>query len=318
MPQQTFAEVSFEQYRKPTRRERLLDEMNRVVPWADLVATIEPVAPKAAGPGRPPVGVERRRRLHCLQQGFTLSDPAVEEARDDSRARRHFVGIELGREPVPEETTICKFRHLLEAHQRGDPLVARIGADLAAQGFTVSRGTIGDATIISAPRSTKTRQQERDPERQQTKKGHQGYFGMTAHSGVASRTHRIPSVAATAAHGHDSQMLPKLLQGQETRVWGAAASSGPHDVLRHHAPEAQRFLQTKAPRHRLLSEPERARNRTTSQVRANVDHVFWVMTQLFGWVNVRDRGLAKNTHGLLVTCGLTNLYRARHRLLAGA
>ena len=195
MPQQTFAEVSFEQYRNPTRRERFLDEMTRVVPWAELVAVIEPIYPKAAGPGRPPVGVERRLRLHCLQQWFTLSDPAVEEAEYDSRAMRHFVGIDLGREPMPEETTICKFRHLLEAHQRGDPLVARIGADLAAQGFTVSRGTLGDATIISAPRSTKTRQQERDPERQQTKKGHQGYFGMTAHSGVASRTHRIPSVA---------------------------------------------------------------------------------------------------------------------------
>ena len=318
MPQQTFAEVSFEPYRKPTRRERFLDEMNRVVPWAELVAVIEPVYPTAAGPGRPPVGVERMLRLHCLQPWVNLSDPAVEEARYDSRAMRHFVGIDRGREPVPDETTICKFRHLLEAHQLGDHRLARIGAYLAAQGFTVSRGTIVDATIISAPSSTKNRQKERDPEMHQTKKGNQWYFGMTAHIGVDSRTKLIHSVAATAAPVHDSQMLPKLLHGQETRVGGAAASSGQHDVIRHHAPAAQSFIQTQAHRHRLLSETERARNRAKSQVRAKVEHGFLVMKHIFGWVNVRDRGLAKNTNWLLVTGGLTNLYMARHRLLAGA
>ena len=157
MQQQTFAEVPFEQYRKPTRRERFLDEMNRVVPWAELVAVIEPVYPKADGPGRPPVGVERMLRLHCLQQWFNLSDPAVEEALYDSRAMRQFVGIDLGREPVPDETTICKFRHLLETHQLGEQLFARIGEYLTKQGLQVSRGTIVDATIISAPSSTKNR-----------------------------------------------------------------------------------------------------------------------------------------------------------------
>ena len=211
MQQATCAEVSFEQYRKPTRRERFLDEMNRVVPWAELAAAIEPVYPKAEGPGRPPVGVERMLRLHCLQQWFNLSDPAVEEALYDSRALRHFVGIDLGREPVPDETTICKFRHLLEAHQVGAQLFARIGEYLAEQGLQVNRGTIVDATIISAPRSTKNRQKERDPEMHQTKKGNQWYFGMKAHIGVDSRTKLIHSVAATAANVHDSQLLPDLL-----------------------------------------------------------------------------------------------------------
>ena len=212
MQQQTFAEVTFEQYRKPTRRERFLDEMNRVVPWMDLVAAIEPVYPKAEGPGRPPVGVERMLRLHCLQQWFTLSDPAVEEALYDSHALRQFVGIDLGREPVPDETTICKFRHLLETHQLGQQLFARIGAYLAVHGMKVSRGTIVDATIISAPSSTKNRTKERDPE-MQTKKGNQWYFGMKAHIGVDSRTKLIHSVAATAAHVHDSQVLADLLHG---------------------------------------------------------------------------------------------------------
>lgn len=236
MEQQTFAAVSFEQYRKPTRRERFLDEMNRVVPWADLAATIAPVYPKAEGPGRPPVGVERMLRLHCLQQWFNLLDPAVEEALYDSRAMRQFVGIDLGCEPVPDETTICKFRHLLEAHQLGEQLFARIGEYLAAQGVTVSRGTLVDATIIAAPSSTKNRTKKRDPEMHPTKKGNQWYFGMKAHIGVDTRTTLIHSVAATAANVHDSQVLPKLLHGHETRVWGDAAYSGQRDVIQQQAP----------------------------------------------------------------------------------
>ena len=318
MHQQTFAEVPFEHYRKSTRRERFLDEMNRVVPWAELVAVIEPVYPKADGPGRPPVGIERMLRLHCLQQWFNLSDPAVEEALYDSRAMRQFVGIDLGREPVPDETTICKFRHLLEAHELGKQLFARIGEYLTQQGLQVSRGTIVDATIISAPSSTKNRQKERDPELHQTKKGNQRYFGMKAHIGVDSQTKLIHSVAATAANVHDSQVLPELLHGQETRVWGDAAYSGHRDTIRQLAPRAKIFVQTKAHRHRPLSQEERDRNRTKSKVRAKVEHAFLVIKRIFGWTTVRYRGLAKNTHWLQISCGLANLYVARRRLLAAA
>jgi len=315
--QQTFAEVSFERYRKPTRRERFLEEMNRVVPWAELVAVIESVSPKAEGPGRPPVGVERLLRLHDLQQGFNLSDPAVEEALYDSRAMRQFVGIDLGREPVPDETTIGKFRHLLEAHQLGAQLCARIRAYLAKQGLQVSRGTIVDATLIRAPSSTKNRPKERAPERHQTKKETQWSFGMKAPIGVDNQTKLIHSVAATAANGHDRQVLPQLLHGQETRGWGDAACSGQREVIRQHAPSAQRFVQTKAHRHRPLSETARARNRTKSKVRAKVEHAFLVSKRIFGGAKVRYRGLAKNTHWLQISCGLANLYVARRRLLAG-
>ena len=288
--------------------------MNRVVPWAELAAAIEPFYPKVEGAGRPPVGVERMLRLHCLQQWFNLSDPAVEEALYDSRAMRQFVGIDLGREPVPDETTICKFRHLLEAHRLGEQLFARIGEYLAAQGLKVSRGTIVDATIITAPSSTKNLKKQRDPEMHQTKKGNQWYFGMKAHIGVDSQTKLIHSVAATAANVHDSQVLPDLLHGQETRVWGDAAYSGQRDVIRQRAPGAQSFIQTNAHRHRPLSEAERARNCTKSKVRAKVEHVFLVIKRIFGWSKVRYRGLAKNTNWLFVACGLANLYGARRRL----
>ena len=180
----------------------------------------------------------------------------------------------------------------------------------------MSRGTIVDATIISAPSSTKNRTKERDPEMHRTKKGNQWYFGMKAHIGVDSQTKLIHSVAATAANVHDSQVLPKLLHGEETRVWGDAAYSGQRDVIRAHAPKAKSFIQTKAHRHRPLSEEERTRNCTKSKVRAKVEHAFLVIKRIFGWAKVRYRGLAKNTHWLQISCGLANLYVARRRLLA--
>ena len=315
MRQQTLAEGTFECYRKATRRELFLSEMEQVIPWGELCKVIEPFYPRTEGAGRPPVGLERMLRIHFLQHWFNLSDPAVEEALYDSRAMRQFVGIDLGREPAPDETTICKFRHLLETHHLGKQLFALIGEYLAENGMKVSRGTIVDATLINAPSSTKNRQKKRDPEMHQTKKGNQWYFGMKAHIGVDSRTKLIHSMAATAANVHDSQALPDLLHGDETRVWGDSAYSGQQDVIRHHAPQAKNFIQKKAGRNRPLSEEDRDRNRTKSRVRAKVEHVILVIKRIFGFSKVRYRGLAKNTNYLFVTCGLTNLYLARRHIL---
>ena len=170
--QLTLASNDFERFRKPTRREKFLAEMNSVVPWAQLAAVIEPYYPKStSGGGRPPVGLERMLRIHCLQLWFDLSDPAVEEALYDSAAMRRFVGIDLGREPVPDETTVCRFRHLLEAHDLGRQLFDEVRRHLAAKGMKVATGTIVDATIINAPSSTKNADKARDPEMHQTKKG---------------------------------------------------------------------------------------------------------------------------------------------------
>ncbi len=315
MRQQTLATDAFERYRKPTRRELFLSEMDQVIPWGELCEVIEPFYPKPESAGRPPVGLERMLRIHFLQHWFNLSDPAVEETLYDSRAMRQFVGIDLGREPVPDETTICKFRHLLEAHNLGQQLFALIGQYLAEHGLTVSRGTIVDATIINAPSSTKNLHKARDPEMHQTKKGNQWYFGMKAHIGVDSRTKLIHSVAATAANVHDSQVLPALLHGQETRVWGDSAYTGQREVIRARAPEARDCTQHKSARSRPLSEAERSRNRTKSRVRAKVEHPILVFKRIFGFVKVRYRGLAKNANWLFVTCGLTNLYMVRRRLV---
>ncbi len=314
MRQQTLAEEGFEKYRKPTRREQFLDEMDRIIPWAELSAVIEPFYPKGKGRGRPPVGVERMLRIHFLQHWFNLSDPAVEEALYDSRAMRRFVGIDLGRDPAPDETTICKFRHLLERHNLGDRLFALIAEYLQENGLKVTTGTIVDATIISAPSSTKNKDRQRDPEMHQTKKGNQWYFGMKAHIGVDSRTKLIHSVAATAANVHDSQLLANLLHGGETRVWGDSAYTGQSEVIRKHAPKAKDFTQKKGSRHRSLTDEERAKNRAKSRVRAKVEHPFLILKRVFGFNKVRYRGLDKNANGLFVACGLVNLYMARRRL----
>jgi len=225
MKQMTLSASGFERYAKTTRRAAFLAEMDRVVPWAELCALIEPIYPRA-GKGRRPIGVERMLRIYFLQQWFNLSDPAVEEALYDSLAMRSFVGIDLGREPVPDETTACKFRHLLEKNEIGRQLFEQVHVHLEKHGIKVAKGTIVDATIISAPSSTKNAAGERDPDMHQTKKGKQWYFGMKAHIGVDSKTKVIHAVVATAANVADSTILPDLLHGDETRVWGDQAYKG--------------------------------------------------------------------------------------------
>jgi transposase, IS5 family len=301
--QETFTEAGFEKYRKPTRREEFLAQMNSVMPWDKLSALIEPAYPAGDGAGRPPIGLERMLRIHFLQHWFNLSDPAVEEALYDSRAMREFVGIDLGREPAPDETTICKFRHRLEAHALGKQILATVNAHLASQGFKVSTGTIVDATIIAAPSSTKNSSGQRDPEMHQTKKGNEWHFGMKAHIGVDSRTKIIHSVAASAANVHDSLALPVLLHGKETRVWGDSAYQGQTDVIHRHAPRAADMTQRRYRYRDRIDWLERRKNRHKSTVRARV-----------GFTKVRYRGIAKNAERLYVACALVNIFQLRRPL----
>ena len=312
--QETFAEAGFEKYRKPTRREEFLAQMNTVMPWEKLRALIEPAYPAGDGAGRPPVGLERMLRIHFLQHWFNLSDPAVEEALYDSRAMREFVGIDLGREPAPDETTICKFRHRLEAHALGKQILSTVNAHLASQGFKVSTGTIVDATIIAAPSSTKNSSGQRDPEMHQSKKGNEWHFGMKAHIGVDSRTKIIHSMAASSANVHDSLALPVLLHGKETRVWGDSAYQGQTDVIHRHAPRAADMTQRRYRYRDRIDWLERRKNRHKSRVRARVEHLFLVLKRIFVFTKVRYRGIAKNAERLYVACALVNIFQLRRPL----
>jgi IS5 family transposase len=309
--------TGFERYTKKTRRAQFLEEMEQVVPWAKLGALIEPHYPKAGG-GRPPVGVERMLRIYFLQQWFNLSDPAVEEALYDSMVMRQFVRIDLGREPAPDETTVCKFRHLLEEHGLGGEMLETVNLHLQSKGVRITKGTIVDATIIHAPSSTKNQSQQRDPEMRQTKKGGQWYFGMKAHVGVDSKTKMIHSVVATAANQADAKVLPQLLHGEETRVWGDQGYVGQTEIIRACAPQARDCINRRCLYHGRIHEVERERNRKKSKVRSKVEHVFQVMKLKFGFVKVRYRGLKKNGNRLFATCALVNLFMARKKLLRTA
>jgi transposase, IS5 family len=313
MRQLTLATAGFERFAKSTRRAAFLGEMDRVVPWPALCELIEPVYPKN-GNGRPPVGLERMLRIYFLQVWFNLSDPGVEEALYESVSMQRFAGIDLGREPVPDETTVCKFRHLLEKHDLGRQIFERVNEHLEACGLKVNAGTIVDATIISAPGSTKNATRSRDPEMHQTKKGNQWYFGMKAHFGVDSRTKVIHAVVATAANVHDATVLPDLLHGKETRVWGDRAYQGQREVIRKHAPCAKDFTNRRYRYRDAVDEAEKARNRTKSKVRAKVEHSIGVIKRVFGFAKVRYRGLDKNAHRLFVTSALANLFIVRRRL----
>ena len=313
MRQTTLATAGFDRYAKTTRRECFLAEMEAVVPWAEFCRLIEPFYPKA-GNGRRPVGVERMLRIYFLQQWFDLSDPGAEEALYDSRAMRRFAGIDLGREPVPDETTLCNFRHLLERHDLGRRLFETVHEHMARRGIKVARGTIVDATIISAPSSTKNAAGARDPDMCQTRKGNQWYFGMKAHIGVDSATKVIHTVVATAANVADCTILPDLLHGHETRVWGDQAYRGQRQAIRQRAPAAKDFTNRRYRHRGVVNQVEKAKNRTKSRVRAKVEHPFLVIKRVFGFARVRYRGLEKNAHRLFVTCGLANLFMLRHRL----
>ena len=321
MRQLTFAALSgasgFERHGRTTRRAAFLAEMDAVVPWEALCAQIEPHYPKV-GNGRPPIPLERMLRIHFLQHWFNLSDPAAEEALYDSPAMRAFAGIDLGREPAPDETTICRFRHLLEAHDLAQRMLETVNRHLASNGLKVSTGTIVDATIIHAPSSTKNADGARDPEMHQTRKGQQWYFGMKAHLGVDSRTKIVHAAVATAANVHDSAVLGDLLHGRETRVWGDQAYRGQREVILAHAPHAADFTNRGVRRNGVVDEAEHARNRTKSRVRARVEHVIGVIKRVFGFQKVRYRGLAKNACRLVVACALANLYMQRRTLLRAA
>src|SRR4051812_2099587 len=242
MKQQTLAiaadqNAQYEQYRRPTKRDVFLATMEEIVPWSELCAVIEPHYPKP-GNGRPPVGLERMLRMYFVQHWFNLADEACEDALLDSTALRRFVGIDLGRERVPDATTLLKFRHLLETNQLGEALFAKVGEVLQASGLKVGTGTIVDATIIAAPSSTKNADKQRDPEMHSTRKGKQWYFGMKMHIGVDSDTGLAHSAVVTAANVHDKHPLPDLLHGQESEVFGDSAYASQQHLIRSKAPGA--------------------------------------------------------------------------------
>ena len=322
MKQMSLGGSGFERKTKRTRKREFLDEMNLVVPWAELVSLIAPHAPApGAKGGRPPFAVEAMLRIHFLQQWFNLSDPAMEEALYDMALFREFVGLDAGEDNLPDESTILRFRHLLEAHNLSSQILATVNATLAAKGLLLKSGTVVDATLIAAPSSTKNSSGERDPEMHQTKKGNQWHFGMKAHIGVDADSGLVHTVVGTAANVNDVTQAHALAHGAETDVFADAGYQGVgkrdetqetnvnwHVAMR---PGKRKVLDKSTPMGAILDQLERAK----ASIRAKVEHPFRVIKRQFGHVKVRYRGLAKNTAQLHTLFALSNLWMVRRTLL---
>jgi IS5 family transposase len=302
------AAKGFEVHGRATRKAEFLARMEALVPWAQFCALIEPHYPKA-GNGRPPVGLERMLRMYLIANWFNLADEACEDALYDIAAFRDFCRIDLGRERVPDATTLLGFRHLLEEHKIGAALFAKVGELLLAHGVKLSGGTIVDATLIAAPSSTKNQEQSRDPEMHQSKKGNQWYFGMKVHIGADSKTGLIHSASVTAGNVHDSQELPNLLHGAETRFYGDSAYRGEKQKkrLKELAPGARDFTNKRAYKNRPLSDADKETNRRKSSVRSKIEHPFLTLKRIWGFAKVRYRGLAKNANRAFAMLAMINL-----------
>tara|TARA_B100001105_G_C22354186_1_gene427181 strand:+ start:226 stop:1185 length:960 start_codon:yes stop_codon:yes gene_type:complete len=303
---------------KKTRKREFLEEMERVVPWSALMQVVEPYYPKAKT-GRPPFPIETMLRVHYLQQWFALSDPAMEEALHDMPVFREFARLGEGVERLPDETTILRFRHLLEKHDLATDMLRVVNDILQAKGLMMKKGTVVDATLIAAPSSTKNAEGERDPEMKQAKKANQWYFGMKAHIGVDAHSGLVHSVVGTAASVNDVTQAGALLHGDEEVAFGDAGYQGVHKRIEAQGPQwhvAMRpGLRRKlnpfiAPHFEALS-----LEKWKASIRAKVEHPFRVIKRQFGYTKVRYRGLAKNTAQIATLFALSNLWMARRQLI---
>ena len=307
--QQTFAGLAWKNKRKKTRREHFLNEMNQIIPWKMLMGLIEPYYPKA-GRGRQPLGLEKMLRIYLLQIWFDLSDPAAEDAIYDSESMRRFAGVELSDDVVPDESTILRFRHLLEKHNLTETMFEQINGVLETKGLLLRSGTIVDATMIAAPSSTKNSTNSRDPEMRQAKKGNTWHFGMKVHVGTDRHgvVHRLVTTHAAVA---DITQMGALLHGQEREVFGDQAYWKEADRQRFRAQGVRYRVNRRGTHHRPLTEHQKKINQSRSRTRARGEHAFRIVKRLWGFAKVRYRGLMKNTARAFATFALANLYMVR-------
>jgi len=319
-----FSDYELTTAKKQTKREKFLSEMEVVVPWQALIDLIEPHYPKVSKKGgRPPYPLATMLRVHLLQQWYSLSDPAMEEALIEVPTMRRFAGINLISDRIPDETTILTFRHLLEKHGLGEQIFETVKAHLSERGMTMRQGTIVDATLIAAPSSTKNKEGKRDPEMHQTKKGNQWYFGMKVHAGVDKDSGLIHSVVVTAANVHDLTPAAELLHGEEKVVYADAGYQGIAKRPEMAGRTTDFRVAMRPGKRRVLPDTSEGRladlvETAKAHIRSKGEHPFRVIKQQFGFQKTRLRGLAKNRCKINVLAALSNLFQARHQLLTAA
>jgi IS5 family transposase len=310
----TFASLAYDNKKKKTRREKFLEEMDKVIPWKELIQIIEKHYPKA-GNGRQPMPLEMMLRIYFMQQWYALSDPAMEDGLYDSESMRRFAGIDIAEDVIPDETTILHFRHLLEEHQLTKGIFEKTKKYLSDKGLLLKEGTIVDATIINAPSSTKNRDNTRDQEMKQTKKGNQWYFGMKAHVGTDSKTGLAHSIVVTNAGVHDSQVMDELLHGEEQAIYGDRAYTSEKKKKEYEDKGIKWCVNRKACRHYQLTSEDVEYNHKQSQIRAKGEHAFLVVKHLWHYQKVRYKGLFKNAAQVFSLFALANLYLVRRELV---
>jgi IS5 family transposase len=305
--QKTFSDLEFEHKKKRTRREQFLERMDGLIPWRRLEKKIRRHYPKA-GRGRRPYPLSVMLRIHCVQLFYNMSDPAMEDMLYEIESVRRFAGLKLAG-PIPDETTILNFRHLLEKHGLGKKLFEEINRHLADQDLMLKEGTVIDASIVSAPSSTKNKKRERDPEMHQTKKGNEWFFGMKMHIGVDEKLGLVHSLATSAANVHDIAAADQLLHGKEKAVWADAGYQG-IGKREEHEDRKVRWHVAMKPGKRSQLDPdgkEAKKEKAKASIRAKVEHPFLYVKRVFGYSKIRYRGLAKNTERLSLLLGFANL-----------
>jgi IS5 family transposase len=317
MKQQSLASLTYASKKKQTKREKFLNEMDQVVPWSRLIALIEPYYPKA-GKGRKPMPLAVMLKIYCLQQWYGLSDPAVEESLYDIESMRRFAGLELLEDAIPDETTILKFRHLLEQHRLTDALFEDVKTYLQDQGLLLAGGSIVDATIIHAPSSTKNQTKKRDPEMSSTKKGNTWHFGMKAHISVDAKSGLIHTVGVTTAKTHDAKVIDQLIREDDQAIFGDKGYvNEKHKTAARQAGVYWAVMEKAKPK-KKLSASQRKRNKKHAAVRTKVEHIFRIIKCQFGYRKTRYRGLQKNADQMFSLMALANLYQARRNLMVVA
>lgn len=317
MSQLSFSSLDYAAKKKTTKREIFLADMSAVVPWSALEAVIAPHYPKM-GPqgGRRAFALSTMLRIYCLQQWYNLSDPGAEEALYDIQSMRAFAGLDLGRDTIPDETTILNFRHLLERHDLTKAIFAAVAEHLQAKGELLRGGTIVDATLIAASPSTKNEEGKRDPEMRQSKKGNQWYFGMKAHIGVDAESGLVHTAGVTAGSVHDAKVMDNLIREDDRAVYGDKAYACGWKKAAAKKAGVLWAVKEKAQAGRPLTRSQRAFNKKHGSVRAKVEHVFRVLKCQFGYRKVRYRGIKKNGAQVFALLALANIYLVRRKLAA--
>lgn len=314
MSQMTFSDLEYSMRKRKTKREEFLDIMNEIIPWDEWVEFVRPYYPSGKR-GRPTMGIEKMLRMYLLQVWFNLSDEGVEDAIYDSYAFRKFMGVDFMEEQVPDATTLLKFRHLLEENHLGEEFFKAINRVMEATGHIMHGGTIVDATIISAPSSTKNAEKKRDPEMHQTKKGNEWKFGMKCHVGVDAGSGLVHTITVTSANVHDINEAHKLLREDDEFAYGDNGYSGIEKRDEIQNDERLSKIDFRINR-RPKSLPkvsdnafdwEREIEHRKSSVRCKVEHAFKIIKDTFSFRKVRYKGLAKNLHKLNVLFACANL-----------